>query len=317
MVLPEGLDDGRPHEAKVSAEGREDEGRDGKDEEVEAAERGAAGRDVARPARRQHPELDREDDDEDEGEPEHRHRHSGEGDEVDDAVVPGEWPHRGQGPGRERDGKGEDEAGAEEDEGVREGRAEHVEDGGRVQPRVSEVAARGVRHPRPPPFEDGAVEAMQGLEADRVLGSEVGVRRHHEVDGVPRHEADEGIYRERHDPEDQRSLPQPADDERGHAVRRPGCDGDAGVVAGAVMATLPTAGAAFSAGGERPRRGLPTDAGLSARKGLREPTALQYQRTAIRHSGPDPSESDFGRGCHPARAARMSSRYAERKPARE
>ena len=54
--------------------------------------------------------------------------------------------------------------------GIRESGAEHVEDRGRVEPGVAEVAARGVPGPRPPPIEDGAVQTVEGLEAEGVLG---------------------------------------------------------------------------------------------------------------------------------------------------
>ena len=124
-------------------------------------------------------------------------------------------------PAGSANGEGKEEARAEEDEGVREGGAEHVEDRGRVEPGIAEVAARGVQSPRPPPLEDGAVQAVERLEAQRVLGGEIRVRGHHEVDGVARHEPDEGVHHDGHHPEDQRRLPQPAEDKGGHGGRGP------------------------------------------------------------------------------------------------
>ena len=160
MVLPERVDDRCAHEAKVPADGREDERRDGEHEEVDPAERAAPGGELPGPARREHAEPDREDDDEDEREPEDGHRDPGEGDEVDDTVVPREGLHCGQGPGREGDGKGEDEARPEKDQGVRERRAEHVEDRCGVETRVPEIAAHGVSGPCPPALQHGAVQAV-------------------------------------------------------------------------------------------------------------------------------------------------------------
>ena len=204
-----------PDEAGETGDVEQGQGQHRQDEIVQPVPEAALA-DGLQPAGRKPAEPDREDEDQNEREPEGRRGAAGEAEQVDGVIVQRVGPGRRPDAERYRDGGGEQEADAHEQQGAREMRAHDLQHRPAVAAGKSQVAAQRRAQPVPVALADRQVEAVEGAQPRGVGRRQLRVGGDHDVDRIARHQPDQGVDQEGHDRDDRQRLHQPADQECAH-----------------------------------------------------------------------------------------------------